>query len=797
MQFSTEDLLRRLGSGETIETLCCELQIDNGQFHEWWTNETRRRLSPNPETVPAPISATTKIHRDDRGIPHIVAENDVDLFVGYGYAMAADRLFQLDNLRRKSSGRLAEVIGEAAVDLDLTARTVGFRAIAEAQWQQLPSHTRTLLTAFTAGINAHIQAVGDLLPIEFALLDYQPEPWTEVDSLAIEVELQWYLTGRFRVIAIPELVKRQLGNGPLYRDFLLGEADDEAILPQGAYPDTASGGAEPVGAAQGSPFEAHGSNNWVLAGNKTVSGKPLLASDPHIAFAAVSCWYEAHLCGGSFNVAGMTYIGMPAIMFGQNEDVAWGCTNNLCSQRDLYQEKTDPDHPGAFLYDGKWEPAQELTETIVVKNAEPIHKTIQFSRNGPIVNDILPVAARNTGPVSLRWLGRHSSGWLTALLQMNQAKSVDELFTASQPWHVPTFAVVAADDQGHIGFRATGRIPQRKLNERGYRPGWDPEHQWTGLIPFEQMPHWSDPTRGWICTANNRVAKNDFPYPLYGTWSSCQRARRIRQMIESKPKLSRDDMAAMQVDSLSLRAVDCVPSLVGILESHSSPAFTQAIDVLSEWNCRCDPHEVGPTLFNAFFVNWCQTVASERFEGEVADFVAGAASGIASRLLSADSNGWFHRRNRIEAIVDTFRMTIAELAEQMGPELATWQWERWHRMPLRHVLSQIGDLGVLLNHGDVPVPGDMTTVGNTGYSPDGRAVTGGGYRMIADFNQASPVLFAQDAQSQSGQPGSPHYDDQLTDWLDKKYHSLPLSPAAVEQAACSTLTLSSQNKSPS
>ncbi len=508
MQFATEDLLRRLGSGETIDALCRDLQIDSGQFQAWWANETRRRVSPNSQAIPAPISATTKIHRDDHGIPHIVAENDVDLFVGYGYAMATDRLFQLDYLRRKGSGRLAEILGEAALELDLVARTIGFRAIAEAHWQQLASETRTLLTAFTAGINAHLQAAGELLPIEFALLDYQPEPWTEVDSLAIEVELQWYLTGRFPVIAIPELVKRQLGNSALHRDFLLGEADDEAILPHGAYPAMASGTAEPVGAAQGSPFEAHGSNNWVLAGNKTVSGKPLLASDPHIAFEAVSCWYEAHLCGGSFNVTGMTYVGMPAIMFGQNEQVAWGCTNNLCSQRDLYQEKTDPDHPGAFLYDGKWEPAQELTETIIVKNAQPIHTTIRFSRNGPIVDDILPAAARNTGPVSLRWLGRHSSGWLTALLQMNQAKSVDGLFAASRPWHVPTFAVLAADEQGHIGFRATGRIPQRKLNERGYS---------SRLGPGPPMG-WPDSVRADAALVRSRARLD-----LHGQQSRCRR----------------------------------------------------------------------------------------------------------------------------------------------------------------------------------------------------------------------------------------------------------------------------------
>mgnify|MGYP002622784610 CR=1 FL=1 len=789
MEFSEAELLRQLGTGRSIDSVCRDFGLTRAQFDEVWATAVKRRLSQQSGEYSAPVSRATHIYRDERGIPHIVADNDADLFFSYGYAMAADRLFQLDYLRRKGSGRLAEILGEPAVETDLLARTIGLRHIAQARWESLPAETRDVLTAFTAGINAHIEAAGDNLPIEFALLDYHPEPWCEVDSLTIEVEFQWYLTGRFPVIAIPELVKRQLGDGPLYEDFLLGEADDEAILPPEAYANARPGKLQSVGAAQGYPFEAHGSNNWVLAGNKTVSGKPLLASDPHIAFEAVSCWYEAHLCGGSYNVTGMTYVGMPAIMFGQNEQVAWGCTNNICSQRDLYQERTDPDHPGAFLYDGRWEPARELEETIVVKNAQPLRKKIRFSRNGPIVDEILPAAARKSGPVSIRWLGRHHGGWLTALLGMNRAGSIDELFAASEPWHVPTFAVVAADQQGHIGFRAVGRIPQRNSIERGYRPGWDPEQQWTGLIPFEGMPHWTDPERGWVCTANNRVAADDFPYPLFGTWSSCHRAHRIRQMIEAKPQLSRDDMAAMQVDSLSLRAVECVPPLLAIVEGQATPALDQAVWVFRDWNCRCEPDEIGPTLFNAFFTNWCRTVASERFDGDIAEFVAGSAGGIASRLLAEDRSGWFQRGTREEAVVETLLETMSQLSEKLGPDITTWRWERWHRLPLVHVLSQIGELGELLNHGDVPAPGDMTTVGNTGYGPDGRAITGGGYRLIADLSEPAPVLFAQDAQSQSGQPGSPHYSDQLGDWLSQKYHRLPLARPSLETAADSTFTL--------
>lgn len=787
MNLTPREILCRLGAGESIASICETAGISRDEFNTWWTEETSRRVSPSNGTKSAPLMAAVQIDRDSFGIPHISAENDADLFFGFGYAMAGDRLFQMDFLRRKGSGRLAEILGPPGLELDFVARTVGLRHIAEAEWEELPQESRTLLTSFTSGVNAHINTLGDSPPIEFDLLGYRPEPWTEIDCLVIEVEFRWYLTGRFPVIAIPELVKRALGDGPLFHEFLLGEADDESIMPRNSYSVFASGN-ESVGSAIGSPFDAHGSNNWVLAGKKTETGHPFVASDPHIAFEAVSCWYEAHLCGGSFNTTGMAYVGMPAIMFGRNERVAWGCTNNICSQRDLYQEKTAAEHPGAFLFDGNWEPARELEETILVKGASPITKTIRFSRNGPIVDEILPEAARETGPVSLRWLGRHGGGWLTALLGMNRANSVGECIAATQPWQVPTFSVVLADNAGQIGFKATGRIPLRKHAERGYRSGWDPDHQWQGILPFEQMPQLIDPERGWICTANNRLADDDFPYPLSGTWSSGYRARRVRQMLCRKEKLNYEDMVQMHLDSLSLRAVECIPELVTMLQSSDDPGCRQAVEILRDWNCRCDPELVGPTLFNAFFVNWSNAVVAERFDTNI-EFLAGSAGGIASRLLEGDPHEWFHRRSREQVLTEVMSLTLNQLAERFGPEMETWTWDRMHTLPLEHVLGSIGDLGELLNHGGTPVQGDMTTVSNTGYGPDGGAVTGGGYRLIADMSQSPPTLSAQDAQGQSGEPGSPHYDNQLEDWLNGRYHELPLDRAAVAENSRATLTL--------
>lgn len=753
------------------------------EFDAWWRQECALRVPAIDGTLAAGkaagIRGRVEIARDACGIPHIAAESDADLFFGFGLAMAQDRLFQLDYLRRKGAGRLAEILGSEALESDLLVRTVGVRRIAEVEWTRLGDETRALLTAFAAGVNAAIEQAQDALPIEFDLLDYRPEPWTPLDSLVVEGEFRWYLTGRFPVIAMPELAKRTLGDGPLYRAFLQRESDEESAIPPGSYPAT-RGATQPVGTAAGDPQGAQGSNNWVVGGARAVAGKPLVASDPHIAFEAVSCWYEVHLRGGSFNVAGMAYAGMPAVMFGRNERVAWGCTNNICSLRDLYRERTDPVHPGCYEYDGRWIAERRLEEKILVRGGASVTKTIRFSHNGPIVDEVLPPPARGTGPVALRWLGAHEGGWLTALLGMGRAADADALREAMRPWHVPTFCVVYADVDGRIGFQATGRIPVRNESERGYRPGWDPRHQWDGLIPFDGMPHVADPERGWIATANARPAPDDFPYPLSGTWSDDLRSRRIRDMILETPRLARDDFAAMHQDALSLRAVRGVPPLVACLRASDDKRLVEAAGRLAAWDHRLELDRVGATLFEVFFAHWIAAVARERFQGETATLLSGGVNGLSASLLEGDAAGWFAAGRREQAIRETMSATLDFLSNRLGPEMATWTWGRLHAIPLRHVLSLRGELGQLLDHGGPPVKGGLTTVCNTSPGPDWAAKIGAGYRLIADMATSPPVLHAIDAGSQSGHPGSPHYSDQLPDWLAGRYHVLPLDPAAVQ-----------------
>jgi penicillin amidase len=738
------------------------------------------------------------IRRDRWGVPHIEAASDTDLFFGFGYAMAQDRLFQFDWLRRKATGCLAEVLGPEGVEADTVARTLDLRGVAQREWAALPAETRALLVAFSGGINAAMAAAVGRLPVEFDLLDYAPAAWAPLDSLAILAELRAYLTVRLPVIAIPELLKRALGEGPRYRAALHPEADDETILPdgppgRGPGPGGVSGSGTGVSLGAGEPDDGRGSNNWAVAGSRTASGQPLVASDPHIAFAAVSCWYEVHLAGGSFDTVGTAYAGMPAVFFGRNRRVAWGITNNICSQRDLYRERTDPAHPGAFLHDGRWEPATERVEEIRVRAQGPVRLTVRASRNGPIVDHLLPSAARPTGPVALRWHGHTAPcGWLTAMLAVNRARTCDELRAALRGWRVPTLSLVFADADGHIGYQAAGEIPVRRIPERGYRPGWDPAHQWDGVIPFEAMPRLADPARGWVATANNRPAA-EFPYPLAGTWSSGHRARRIRQMLEATPRVDRAAVGRMHQDALSLRAAECRPRLLRALAAWPlAAAAARAAEVrrhLEAWDGRMEPDSVGAAVFGAFFPRFCRAVAAARLPVDQVTLVADALASLATELLDADALGWFPAGRWPAVVGETFLDTLEHLAARLGSDPATWTWGRLHQIRLTHVLSGRGDLGRLLDRGGLPVRGDGTTVCNTGFDPNYLAPIGANYRLIADLGETPAGLHAVDAQGQSGHPGSPHYGDQLAEWLGARYHFLPLDQEAIAPTVVATLRL--------
>ena len=794
--FDSRRILHQLGRGESIDDVRSAAGLTSVEFDSWWNQELQKRLAVIDGRISGAVDAAVEIQRDASGLPHIYAESETDLFVGYGYAMAQDRLFQMDYLRRQAVGRLAEILGPEAFDYDLLVRTVGLHRIAADETARLSAETAARYEAFADGVNAFIQASRDLLPIEFDLLDYRPEPWRPFDSIALLGEFRWYLTGRVSVIAVPELARRALGDGPLYRAFLTAEAIDETILHPGEYA-SADRGADPAERPQGGIDDGTGSNNWVIGPSRSASGAAMVASDPHIAFGSPCCWYQAHLVGGRFNVAGAGYAGAPGILIGRNRRVAWGITNNISSQRDLYQERTDPAHPGAFLYDGQWEPAHERVEAISIRGEGVRGVVVRSSRNGPIIDEVLPDFARGTGPVSLRWVGALPCAWPTSMLELNLAESCTELEDALQGWSSPTLSMVFADVSGGFGYRATGQVPIRTREARGYRRGWDPADAWQGMIPFEGMPAVREPERGWVATANNRPAPADFPHPLANMSPTGYRARRIRQMIESRELHSREDMASMQYDVLALRAVDAVPALVQILDGGDARARTAA-NALRVWNRCMDTSSAAAAIFEAFQFQWDEAVAAERFSadssamavGDSAAFVAGGIGSLSLRLLESDDVGWFASTEaRDAAVLSAMNRSLDQLTDRLGEDMSTWTWGELHTLPLQHLLSGRGDLGQLLDRGGEPVCGNGTVVSNTGSAPDFVSPSGANFRLIADLAEKPAQMWTLDAAGPSGQPGSPHYANQFGDWLSGRYHRICLERKDVWPTIEATLTI--------
>lgn len=790
MKIPDREALSRLGRGESIKTVSEAAGLTREQFDLWWNHQIGLRPPEMTGSLDAPVDADVKIVRDGHGIPHIFASGDQDLFFGYGYAMAQDRLWQLDYYRRRAMGRLSEILGPKALDYDRLVRTVGINRIAKSQVAGLPGTTLELLNAFSFGINAVMEATHDRPPIEFDILDYRPELWKPVDTVAILAEFRWYLTGRMPVIFLPEIAKRYLADSELYRAFLTPEAGDEVVVPPGNYA-SAGSGSQPVGEVVGDPDEGLGSNNWAVDGTLSASGAPLVASDPHIAFGSISCWYEAHLSGGSFDTAGAGYAGVPGFWFGRNRQLAWGLTNNICSQRDLYQESTDPDHPDAFLYGYDWEPVREITERIEVKGADALIETVQFSRNGPLVDHLLPEPVKSTGPVSVKWLGATFSDEISCLLDMGRADSCDGFRAAIEPWTVPTLSFGFADIDGHIGYQAGGRIPIRSNWDRGYRPGWEPEHQWRGLVPYEHMPRVVDPLEGWVRSANNRTAPDDFPYPLSGQWSSGYRAKRVREMIEEGSAFNREDFARMQSDVLSERAVDSVPSLLSLLSSTADKRVKEALRFLDSWDRRMETDSAGAAIFEIFFTNWGYAVARQRFPEEAVALLSAATSGLSVALLSGDNHGWFAADDRALAAEDAMRKALDRLEDRLGPDMSAWTWGELHRVNLPHPLEGSGDLAELLSMGGQPVGGSGVTVCNTGYDPNYLAGMGANFRLFVDLGETPPALWTVDTAGQSGHPGSPNYCNQLPTWLAGDHHRVPLDRPEIEAAAADTLVLQS------
>jgi penicillin amidase len=757
------------------------------------------------------LSAPVEVIRDHWGVPHIYAKTESDLYFAQGFVHAQDRLWQMDFQRRLVAGRLAEVLGEKALPVDRWMKILGMRRAAEGDLSILPQEARTVIDAYNAGVNAWIAR--GLFPLEFTLLRYKPEPWTALDSLSWGKMMAWTLSVnweaellRAQLIAIlgPE-VAAELEPGPV--------SDEPFVIPPGTdyskIGTTASKRAKSARKLSGPPASGGlGSNNWVLSGSRTTTGKPLLANDMHLQMSIPAIWYESHLVGGDLELSGVTFPGVPGIVAGHNRDVAWGFTNGFPDVQDLYMEhirRTD-DGQVQYEYQGEWLDAEVHQEPIRVKGKETVNQEVIVTRHGPIINQLAPDLSGET-PLALHWTAYDPEQLFSALYQMNRAHNCLEFKEALRTWGTPSQNTVYADTQGNIAYTLTGRVPIRpKGDGRVPVPGWTGEYEWSGFIPFDELPHLYNPPEGFIATANNRTVDGSYPYFLSTDYISSNRVTRIIELIKARPKLDLAAIQDMHFDQVSPHARS-IARILSTLKT-DDPELKIVIDAMGKWDGNLSPDSPEASVYEVFYRRLVLLINSGslgdlavRYLGkgpvpllaETSIFGEHAMEWIISWLKDQASarRGTKKARSRDELLSKALRETVDELKHRFGPSMDSWAWKKLHRIRFSHTLGSVKPLDQLFNRGPYPVGGDSNTIWNTAtgyYDLSVDAMVGPPHRFIADLGDLDHC-FGILTPGQSGHPFSKHYADQIKAWFTRGYHPMIFNRKELEGTTEDTLTL--------
>ncbi len=730
------------------------------------------------EIVLPPLNAPVSIYRDNAGVPHIEASSSKDLFIAQGYVTAQDRMFQMDLSRRQASGTLSEVIGEATIDKDKFFRTLGLRRAAEASYDEYSDEAKQILQWYADGVNAYLtQAKSERsLPLEFTFANYEPNEWHPIDSLTIGKYMAFDLGGHWE--------------GQAFRYYLLQNFTEEEAMD--LFPSYPEDGETVIQEAQNSsiditksfanavvPDPFNGSNNWVISGEKTASGKPLLANDPHLGLGTPPIWYETHLNSPEYTVNGVIFAGVPGIIVGRNESIAWGVTNVGPDVQDLYVEKRNPNQSNEFLYNDKWEKAQVEDETILVKDAEPIPYQVAITRHGPILSEFAYDNQSDT-VLSLRWTALDPSNELEAVLMMNKANDWDEFKEALTFFHTPAQNFVFASTDGTIAYRANGLIPIRKKGDSMLPvPGWNDEYEWEGYIPWDELPTILNPDEGFISTANNKITTEDYPYHITHTWAQPYRQERIREVLLQNNELDVKDMMKLQNDFVNLQGKEFTPILTGGLIQKELTSFEKdALKLLNNWNFIDEKNQAAPLLFHL----WLVEIERKLFKGTIDKEMMGLFEGksqIVDQLIRRASEGnpgpWVMNAGGLESLLThSYKAAVDRAIKLQGDSPEEWAWGTFHSVPFEHPLGAIKPLNLLFNPDEHAMSGSRVTVGAAGWSTSTGLVNHGApWRGITDlstietsYNVVSP--------GQSGYVFSKWYDNQIEDWVNGEYHKTQL-----------------------
>ncbi len=729
------------------------------------------------------LGGEVEVLRDRYGIPHIFAANLDDASFALGFVHAQDRLWQMEMSRRIAAGRLSEVVGAGGLETDRFMRTLGVRRAAEANLRVLDGETRRLLDAYAAGVNAFL-ARNPVLPPEFWLTGVRPEPWTPADSIGWIKMMAWDLGGNWR----NELLRMRLARTlPLARihEFLPPYPGDAPPVIADLKELYGSMEREAIRLARFAPdSEGLGSNNWVVSGARTTSGKPLLANDPHLGLSAPPVWYFAQLSVPGANMIGSSLPGVPGIVLGRNDRIAWGFTNTGPDVQDLYIEKLDAG--GGYVTPEGPRPFQLIDEIIRVKGAEPEKLRVRVSRHGPVISDVLR-GAQDAAPrghvIAFSWTALDEDDRsMQAALRLARARDWDGFVAAVRDFQAPQQNMVYADVDGNIGFIAPGRVPHRRpgndLKGMAPAPGWLEKYDWAGYVPFEELPRSFNPASGAIVTANQRITPPGYPHFISSDWEPPFRADRIQSLLDATPKHDVRSFARIQADVVSLAMREALPRLLATRPR--SEGGRRALTLLEKWDGTMAAERAEPLIAWA----WWRELTRAVYADELADgfaqnwlaravFMNGVLSGDPGKARWCDDVRTPATETCEEALALSLDAALADLSRRYGSDWSAWRWGTAHVARHEHrpfarqpLLARLFDIRV-------PSPGDTYTV-NVGRNVMGNEAEpfanrhAASLRAIYDLSDLEKSLYIHSG-GQSGNVLSEHYRAFSEAWSKNEY----------------------------
>ena len=729
------------------------------------------------------VDAPLEIVRDRFGVPHVSSRTPHDLCFALGFCHGQDRLWQLEFFRRATAGRLSEFAGPDTLPADRLMRTIGMRRVAEREAREVDATVAPLAGAYVAGINAAIDLAG-ALPIEFQLARLEPEPWTVVDLLASAKLMGFGLSTNWEMELLRADLVRAAGPERAARlEPQYPRANPVVTSPGDVYAGDGVDIAAQIAAVKeslGLGMHATGSNNWVVSGERSVTGRPLLACDPHLTTTIPDLWYEADLACDDYCVRGATLPTNPFPVFGQTRYTAWGFTNVMADTQDLFVERLNPDDPRMYEFEGEWHMAGVVREEIQVKGrgtAEALD--VMVTHHGPIVSDALGASE----PIALSWMGLHYPQLTDSGYRLSTARTGQDVIEAAGSHHVPPLNLLWADREGNIGYQLAGRIPRRKGGVADLpKPGWTGEFEWDGTIPYDELPRTVNPPQGFLVTANNRIVGDDYPHHITSEWMTGYRARRIEELLGERERHSLADFERMQHDFFSFPGVETVHRLSRLHPPHQREV--RAIERLKSWDGNLDADTVAGTIFHAFTVVFAEAVARAAVQDDALVERWLNKSGVAlfevvsspwrfqERLLTmwdeADP-AWFGGRSWDEVALEALEKALDGLEERFGRDQSRWRWGRVHDVEFVHPFGAANPLFRRIFNRSVEAGGASETVTQNGYlaTEPFKGVWGPVYRMLADLGDPARSRW-QLTTGQSGQPGSQHYDDMIEGWRTGK-----------------------------